>query len=47
VLSQTGEGLRLGGERRIATVMFSDLRGFTSYAEGFTPAESLPCSTAT
>jgi adenylate cyclase len=39
VLSQTGEGLRLGGERRIATVMFSDLRGFTSYAEGFTPAE--------
>jgi adenylate cyclase len=39
VLSQTGDGLRLGGERRIATVMFSDLRGFTSYAEGFTPAE--------
>jgi adenylate cyclase len=39
VLSQTGDGLRLGGERRVATVMFSDLRGFTSYAEGFTPAE--------
>jgi len=36
VLEQT-DGLRLGGVGREATVMFSDLRGFTSFAESLEP----------
>jgi adenylate cyclase len=31
--------LKLGGERRLITVMFSDVRGFTSYSESHEPEE--------
>jgi adenylate cyclase len=33
------DGLRLGGERKVVTVMFSDVRGFTAYSEKHTPEE--------
>jgi len=33
VLAKTGEDLRLGGEQREVTVMFSDVRGFTTFSE--------------
>jgi adenylate cyclase len=37
VLASTGGGLRLGGVQREGTVMFTDLRGFTTFAETLTP----------
>ena len=37
VLASTNENLRLGGVQRDCTVLFSDLRGFTSFSETQTP----------
>ena len=36
-LLDTGEGLALGGETRTATILMSDLRGFTSSTEAIAP----------
>ena len=33
--------LTLGGEEKVLTVLFSDLEGFTSYSERFTPREMI------
>jgi adenylate cyclase len=35
----SADGLRLGGVQREGTIMFTDLRGFTSFSEKLTPAE--------
>ena len=37
VLARAEDGLRLGGERKVVTVMFSDVRGFTAYSEKHPP----------
>jgi adenylate cyclase len=37
VLAQTGGRLRLGGRQRVCTVMFTDLRGFTTFSETRSP----------
>ncbi len=39
VVANADEELRLGGEQRVSTVLFSDLRGFTTYAESRPPAD--------
>jgi adenylate cyclase len=39
VLARVDDDLRLGGERRLVTVMFSDVRGFTAFAETRSPDE--------
>ncbi len=39
VLAKIDDDLRLGGERREATVLFSDLRGFTRFADSRSPDE--------
>jgi len=38
-LLENPEGLKLGGERRTITILTSDLRGFTSFAEKLPPEE--------
>jgi adenylate cyclase len=39
VLARLDDDLRLGGERRVVTVLFSDIRGFTTYSEDRSPEE--------
>jgi adenylate cyclase len=41
VLARTDEDLRLGGRRLVVTVLFSDIRGFTTFSETRPPEEVL------
>jgi adenylate cyclase len=41
VISLTGDDLRLGGELRSGTIMFNDIRSFTTFAEATPPAQVL------
>ena len=43
VLARTDENHRLGGVRRESTVLFSDLRGFTTFSESRHPDQVLEC----
>jgi adenylate cyclase len=43
VLARTDSDLRLGGVSLESTVMFTDLRGFTTFAESLPPARVIEC----
>lgn len=40
-LLETPEGLKIGGERRTATILMSDLRGFSAISENLTPEAAM------
>ena len=40
-LLETPDGLKLGGERRVVTIMMTDLRGFTALCETLSPEDVL------
>jgi len=46
VLARTDSDLRLGGVSLESTVMFTDLRGFTTFAESLPPARVIECLNA-
>ena len=43
VLARTDQDLRLGGVSLESTVMFTDLRGFTTFSEALPPARVIEC----
>jgi len=43
VLARTDDDLRLGGVSLESTVMFTDLRGFTTFSEALPPARVIEC----
>ena len=43
VLARTDKDLRLGGVSLESTVMFTDLRGFTTFSEALPPARVIEC----